>query len=146
MNLFFEVRCNPPKSTAQAGSMIMHRKKPDGSTVPFVGKSQSSSAAKAQKSLMALFSEHAPETPLSGPVWCDITWTYPWRASESKKRMLAARQPCDKRPDIDNIQKMMLDCLTRCAFWKDDGQVFAIRVRKYWGQRPGIVVNMGEKT
>jgi len=52
--------------------------------------------------------------------------------SWSKKRRAASiGAPHIQRPDLDNIEKAILDGLNRIAF-ADDGQVAALSSRKWW--------------
>ena len=47
------------------------------------------------------------------------------------------------RPDTDNLQKLLKDCMTRCGFWKDDAQVVREIVEKRWSDEPtGIFVEI----
>lgn len=50
--------------------------------------------------------------------------------SKQKKRM-AIGTPCTVKPDLDNIQKAILDALNGIAF-NDDRQVYSITVTKHW--------------
>ena len=36
------------------------------------------------------------------------------------------------RPDTDNLQKMLKDCMTKVGFWNDDAQVVREVVEKRW--------------
>jgi crossover junction endodeoxyribonuclease RusA len=49
------------------------------------------------------------------------------------------------RPDTDNLEKMLKDCMTRCGFWKDDAQVVREHVEKKWSEDPvGIEIEITE--
>ncbi len=128
------IDCIPPKTTGQASARIM--KKKDGTM--FVGKFASGKGKAAQNDLLALLAPHRPAEPLTGPVACHILFRWPWRKSESRRNRAIGRMPCDTRPDLDNLAKMVLDCMTRMAYWRDDGQVAMLTIAKQWGERPGI--------
>ena len=49
-----------------------------------------------------------------------------------------------RRPDLDNLEKLMLDCMTRMQFWKDDSQVYSKDTAKFWSAYPGIAVAISE--
>jgi Holliday junction resolvase RusA-like endonuclease len=137
------IDCNPPKTTGQAAARIMTRR---GGTM-FVGKCASGKGKAAQDDLMTLLMPHRPSSPLRGAVKLVVTWRYPWRKSEPKRNRALGVMPCTTRPDADNIVKMLLDCMTRLAYWTDDGQVAALTVMKQWGDGPGIgivVTEMGQ--
>ena len=131
----FFIPCNPPKATAQSGSIIMHR-----GGRPFIGKKSSSKAAAAQSSLLVLLAAERPKlgTPYAGALEVHVTWTYGWRKSEPKKYRVNGYLPCDTRPDVDNLQKMLFDCMTRVGFWNHDAQLAQVTFKKQWGNTPGI--------
>jgi len=134
------IDCIPPKTTGQAAARIMKRR--DGTM--FVGKFASGKGKAAQNDLMTLLMPHRPERPLEGALHVRVTWRYPWRKSESKRIRALGTAPCTTRPDADNIAKMVLDCMTRLAFWTDDGQIAELVVRKYWGNESGIHIEAHE--
>lgn len=48
------------------------------------------------------------------------------------------------KPDTDNLQKLLKDCMTAAGFWKDDALVASEVVEKFWAQTPGIYVRIEE--
>lgn len=48
------------------------------------------------------------------------------------------------KPDTDNLQKLLKDCMTRCGFWKDDAQVASELCEKFWAEIPGIFIHIEE--
>ncbi len=46
------------------------------------------------------------------------------------------------KPDTDNLQKLLKDCMTDAGFWKDDAQVCCEIVEKFWAEIPGIYVKV----
>lgn len=46
------------------------------------------------------------------------------------------------KPDTDNLQKMLKDCMTALGFWYDDAQVVEEHIGKYWSDTPGIWVKI----
>ena len=92
-------------------------------------------------------SKHFP-TPLEGPVYVSIVFYLPrpqhliWKT----KPMHAIHS--DKRPDIDNLAKSVIDGLNGVAF-KDDGQISILHLYKLYhagheGPRTEIVVKKME--
>jgi Holliday junction resolvase RusA-like endonuclease len=142
--LTFSIPCIPPKSTHQASAQIMRKKErlPDGTIKirQFVGKSDSSKGARVKQDLVNLLRPYAPPTPFVGPVKLSVIWSYPWRKAETKKNRAKGYLPCDTRPDVDNIIKLVLDVMTLLRFWTDDNQVADIRIQKRWGDWTGIAV------
>jgi Holliday junction resolvase RusA-like endonuclease len=139
MRIHFFIKCNPPKHTAQASSRILKNIKTGKF---FIGKQENSLAAQAKNELIALMAQYAPDHPIDGPIELVVRWCYPFRASEPKKNRAAGWRHCDTRPDIDNICKMLLDCMTRLGFWQDDSQVARLEFGKYWAYQPGIEIDL----
>ena len=48
------------------------------------------------------------------------------------------------KPDTDNLQKLLKDCMTKCGFWKDDALVASEIVEKFWADVPGIYIQIEE--
>lgn len=47
------------------------------------------------------------------------------------------------RPDTDNLEKMLKDCMTEVGFWKDDALVVSETVYKIWSDEPtGISIEL----
>ena len=48
------------------------------------------------------------------------------------------------KPDIDNLQKLLKDCMTDLGYWKDDAQVASEIAEKFWSDVVGIYVLVEE--
>lgn len=48
------------------------------------------------------------------------------------------------RPDTDNLQKLLKDCMTAAGFWKDDALVASEIVEKFWAEVPGVYIQIEE--
>lgn len=48
------------------------------------------------------------------------------------------------KPDTDNLQKLLKDCMTAVYFWKDDALVCREIVEKFWAKIPGIYIRITE--
>lgn len=133
----FFVPCIPPKTTAQQkGAAAMFDK-----TGRYVGLRHyiKKDVRQAGNMLWSLLQPHAPKEPLHGAVCLDVTFVWPWRKSEPQKNRVGLK-PMIVRPDCSNLVKQIEDVLTGLAFWDDDAQIADLRVRKYWGDTPGIKV------
>lgn len=90
-------------------------------------------------------SARRPLKPMKGPVRATITFTFPWRASESAKGKAWGWLPRDTKPDADNVVKLFADCLGICGFFaKGDEQIASLTILKGWGDRPGIRVRLSQ--
>jgi crossover junction endodeoxyribonuclease RusA len=132
--LSFFIQCVPPKATSQQKGICLIGGKPRHF--------KKKNVADAENSLTALLMPHRPAKPIEGAVALSVTWTYPWRSSETKRNKALGYMPCTTKPDADNLVKMLGDCMTRLAFWNDDAQVADLRVRKGWGDKPGIGITV----
>lgn len=129
----FELRIKPPTVTAQEHRVRVVGGKPMFYDTPRL--------KDARRMFEALLRQHRPAQPFGGPVELSVEWhfstkTHPegaWRVT---------------RPDTDNLQKLLKDCMTRAGFWNDDAQVCREVVTKRWSrQSPGIrirVVNLDD--
>ena len=95
----------------------------------------------AEDFLAAMLAPHAPDVPLHGPVNFQARWCFPYRKSEPKRVTNAGREIAHTvRPDLDNLEKALLDVLTRLRFWEDDAQVFTKSTAKVWGPSPYLAI------
>jgi Holliday junction resolvase RusA-like endonuclease len=92
----------------------------------------------AKQTLDALLLPFQPAQPVAGPVAVTLAFTWPWRASEPRKRRALGRVPHTSRPDIDNLSKTFIDRLVALRFLDDDNAVVDLHVTKWWGDEPGI--------
>lgn len=91
----------------------------------------------ARAKLTAHLAQHRPAEPMTGPVRLTVKWLFPrgrHRDGEWKTT----------RPDTDNMQKLLKDCMTVCGFWADDALVCSEIVEKFWADKPGIYIKAEE--
>lgn len=84
--------------------------------------------------------------PFEGRVSVNITANFeiPKSAKKSdKEQMLENKINPLKKPDIDNIVKIVLDAMNECAF-KDDIQITKLTVEKKYGLKESIYVKIEE--
>lgn len=129
MKFFLDIE--PPTATAQMKKVsIIHGKPVFYEPAP---------VKTAKKLLMHALIKHVPKVPLEGPLFLHAVWLYP--AGKSHK----AGTWRVTRPDTDNIEKLLKDCMTKCGFWKDDAQVVKEIVEKRWSDDPtGIEIEIME--
>ncbi|WP_236253677.1 RusA family crossover junction endodeoxyribonuclease [Streptococcus mitis] len=48
------------------------------------------------------------------------------------------------KPDTDNLQKLLKDCMTKLGYWQDDAQVASEIVEKFWADTVGIYIKIEE--
>ena len=77
-----------------------------------------------------------PDAPLEGPVALYVDWHFATKTHKEGTYRVT-------RPDTDNLQKLLKDCMTRAGFWKDDAQVCREEVTKRWSrEKPGIHIKV----
>lgn len=145
----FFIDCVPPTTTAQQkGVSIVARKGGHALSgakkfMPRFFKKGKVEAAEQQ--YLAYFWPKRPTKPMQGALRMEITFIFPWRQADLKKR-LAGKLPAfvikDTKPDHGNVLKLPEDVMTACRFWEDDGQIGECLTRKGWGDRTGVHVKV----
>ena len=127
MDFFIEME--PPTATAQEKQVrVVHGKPLFYDPAPVKA---------ARKLLITHLLPYRPDVPLTGPVSLSTVWLFP-----KGKRHKHGEWRITK-PDTDNLQKLLKDCMTRCGFWQDDAQVVRETVEKRWSNEPaGIYIEI----
>lgn len=91
----------------------------------------------ARAKLTAYLAKHRPDAPLDGPLKLKAAWMFPAEGAHEGGEYRTSR------PDTDNLNKLLKDCMTRCGFWQDDAQVcFEIIVKLWSAGTPGILIEV----
>ncbi|NLX97582.1 MAG: RusA family crossover junction endodeoxyribonuclease [Rhodopirellula sp.] len=105
--------------------------------------------AEAWKGAVALAAKpHLPKTPLTGPLMVSLIFCMPRPKSHYRTGKYSGEVKPDApdwhtcKPDRDNLEKAVLDVLTRIGMWKDDGQVCDGSVTKIYGFPPGLLITI----
>lgn len=123
----FMMKMIPPTVTAQMHKVGVRNGKPFFYDPPEV--------KEARAKLMAYLAEHKPEVPLEGPLFLSVTWYWPTQDRHKDREWKITK------PDTDNLQKLLKDCMTQLGFWKDDAQVAVDMCSKFWVMmNPGIEI------
>lgn len=88
--------------------------------------------------LEELLIPHQLAQPIEGPVTLVVEYTWPWLGGHGKRLRALGRIPHISKPDLTNVTKTLEDRLVRLRFIEDDRKVVDLRVRKWWGETPGI--------
>ena len=75
---------------------------------------------------------------LEGELKAEIICYYGIPKSASKKKAAAMKEGSIrpiKKPDLDNIAKILLDSLNKMAY-ADDSQIVELSIKKYYGEQP----------
>lgn len=121
----------PPTVTAQEHRVQVV----NGHVVVYEPAKLKDARAKLEANLIA----HRPETAFTDGIRLTVKWLFPkGRHRDGEYRIT--------RPDTDNLQKLLKDCMTRCGFWKDDALVCSEICEKFWAEKPGIYIRIEEIT
>ena len=125
----FFMYMDPPTVTAQEHKVIVRNGKPVFFDPPEL------KAARAK--LTAYLSQHRPDQPYRRGLRLFVKWLFPrGRHPDGAYRIT--------RPDTDNLQKLLKDCMTQCGYWQDDALVASEIVEKFWADVPGIWIRIEE--
>ena len=72
---------------------------------------------------------HCPKEPSELPIALSIEFRY-----SAKSKMLRGTWKTS-RPDVDNIAKLLIDCMTKSGFWKDDSQIVRLTLEKNYSEK-----------
>lgn len=91
----------------------------------------------ARAKLMAHLAKHKPDKKYKWGLRLTVLWCFP-------KGTHADKEYRTTRPDTDNLEKLLKDCMTAVGFWEDDCQVAIEHVEKIWASMPGIYIRVDE--
>lgn len=120
----------PPTVTAQEHKTTRH----NGKTVIYDPPELKDARAK----LSAALAQHRPDKPFCSGVRLVVKWLFPIKGRHRNGEYKITR------PDTDNLQKMLKDCMTKCGFWRDDALVASEICEKFWADVPGIWIHIEE--
>lgn len=96
----------------------------------------------AQETIKWYLKSTFKDKPLTGALQCVIRCVMPIPASLSKKKQgLLAGTWHMKRPDVDNILKLVLDSANG-ILWYDDAQISILTATKEYGRDPRIEIEL----
>lgn len=120
----------PPRTTAQMKQVTVRNGKP-----VFY---EPDDLKAARSKLMGHLGKHAPKDKYMGPVRLVTKWLFPMTKTSKDG------QYKHTRPDTDNLQKLLKDCMSDVGYWKDDALVVSEIVEKFWAETPGIYIKIEE--
>jgi Holliday junction resolvase RusA-like endonuclease len=98
----------------------------------------------AEYNFQAQAVQYKPSSPLTGPLVLTLKF-YRAKGIPSTKKGLESALRGDirpiKKPDIDNLSKLVMDAMNG-IFWKDDAQVVEKHSYKHYSENPRIEVTV----
>lgn len=120
---------DPPTVTAQEAKVAMVHNK------PIFYKPEKVKETRAI--LIKHLKPFKPEKPMEGAVRLTVVWRFP------KGKLHKHMEWRVTKPDTDNLEKMLKDCMSEVGFWIDDAQVVVEHVEKIWSDEPtGIAIEI----
>lgn len=126
----FFMAMDPPTTTAQQHKVVVRNGK------PVFYDPDDLKAARAK--LKAHLAKHRPASKINSGVRLMVKWCFPVTAGHKHGDFRITK------PDTDNLQKLLKDCMTACGFWEDDALVASEIVEKLWSDVPGIWIRLEE--
>lgn len=110
-----------------------------------------------KRRIRAAIHPRLPAAPLEGPLFSAIRFVHPLTQQLAARHVGELSNPTfhlfhDKRPDVDNLTKLVLDALTadpkrqQKGVWRDDGQVCVLLLGKVYGSEPRIEIDVAPIT
>ncbi|MPN60251.1 hypothetical protein SDC9_207977 [bioreactor metagenome] len=90
-----------------------------------------------REKLSAHLAQHN-KTVFLGPVRLVVKWCFPITGKHFSGEYKTSK------PDTDNLNKMLKDCMTALCFWQDDAQVVSEVIEKFYSSVPGIYIKIEE--
>ncbi len=120
----------PPTITAQEHAVAIFHDKPVFYNPPEL------KAAKAK--LQAHLAKHTPVEKYVRGVRLLVKWCFPITGKHKDGEYKITK------PDTDNLNKLLKDCMTDVGFWTNDALVASEIIEKFWAKTPGIYVKITE--
>ena len=120
----------PPTITAQEKKIHVVRGKP----IMY----DTSELNVAKSKLLGYLSHHVPDQMFNSSIRLIVWWCFPITGKHHDGEYKYTK------PDTDNLNKALKDCMTALHFWKDDALVVSEVIEKYWAKRPGIYIKIEE--
>ncbi len=89
----------------------------------------------ARQKLCAALQRYRPYKPYTCGVRLVTKWCFPRGVHPDGAYRIT-------KPDTDNLQKLLKDCMTDTGFWKDDALVASEITEKFWAEIPGIYIQI----
>lgn len=123
----FFMQMIPPTVTAQERQVTVRNGKPVFYDTPAI--------KNARAKLCGHLMQRRPDEPYTEAVRLVVKWCFP-RGRHRDGEYKATR------PDTDNLQKLLKDCMTQCGYWTDDALVVSEIVEKFYAEITGIYIRI----
>ena len=76
--------------------------------------------------------------PLDGPLHLALDFVLPRPQRLRRKKDDPGLIPADRKPDLDNLIKSVMDGISRAGLWVDDARVVSLSAAKYYAEKDGL--------
>jgi Holliday junction resolvase RusA-like endonuclease len=90
----------------------------------------------ARSKLMAHLNQYVPEKKYTKSIRLTVKWCFQITGNHTHGEYKYTK------PDTDNLQKLLKDCMTDCGYWTDDALVVSEIIEKFWAKIPGIYIKI----
>ena len=90
----------------------------------------------ARQKLMSHLATYVPAQKYTCALRLLVKWCFPLDKSGRHRN----GEYRTTRPDLDNLQKMLKDVMTKLGYWQDDALIACEIVEKFWAEKPGLYV------
>ena len=139
--IMLNVNIIPTKTTHQSALRILKGK----SGKMFVGKYQKTEFRAWIEEFKLKIRSSKPFAPLEGPIDVEIEFYFPYNKSASEKLRKTESWKIT-RPDLDNMEKTIFDCLTSEGFIQDDSLICKKLSIKKYSEKPRIFIKISKIT
>lgn len=131
-NITIKIDEEPPKSTAQMKKVSASRGK-----VRFY---EPKTVKEAKRYFYKHLAQYMPKDKINEPITLYVEWVF---ANQKNKKGTYAKIT---RPDLDNLQKLLKDCLTGLHYWVDDSLVVEEHTKKLRADHPYLYISISPFT
>lgn len=90
----------------------------------------------ARANLTDHLAQFKPEQPMHGSVRLLVKWCFPLIAGSYDGEYKHTK------PDLDNLMKLLQDCMNDLDFFDDDRYIVSLIAEKFWAKIPGIYIEL----
>lgn len=92
----------------------------------------------ARQFFMGHLGPHVPDEPFMQGLRLTVKWCFPRNGKYHDGAYKITK------PDLDNSNKLLQDCMTNLGFWKDDNLIASLIAEKFWTDVSGIYIRIEE--
>lgn len=124
MKQTFRLEMNPPTTTHQQKKARVFRGR-----IKFY---EPTKLKEARELYMEALKPYTPVTPYTGALKIIMSFYFNTKTHNGNTWKTT-------RPDVDNIVKLPLDCMSALNYWDDDASISVLKIEKIWTRGDGFI-------